>query len=118
MACEVEQTDEFAAWWDGLTEDEQVPIRAIVMVLQEKGPSLGRPYADTVRESNLPNLKELRIQHRGDPYRILFAFDPRQVAILLFGGKKGAKSWYVKAIAKAELIYAEYLEELKREGLI
>lgn len=29
-----------------------------------------------------------RIQHRGRPYRVLYAFDPRRVAILLIGGEK------------------------------
>ena len=65
-----------------------------------------------------PNLKELVIQHAGDPYRVLFAFDPRQTAILLIGGKKGKKKWYAEKIAEAEKLYAQYLKELKKEGLI
>jgi len=35
-------------------------------------------------------MKELRIQHSGRPYRVLFAFDPRRCAILLIGGDKTA----------------------------
>jgi len=31
-------------------------------------------------------MKELRVQFQGDPWRILFAFDPRRAAILLIGG--------------------------------
>ena len=30
-------------------------------------------------------MRELRVQHRGNPLRILYAFDPRRVAILLLG---------------------------------
>ncbi|WP_346779150.1 type II toxin-antitoxin system RelE/ParE family toxin [Burkholderia sp. Ac-20365] len=41
------------------------------------------------------NLRELRIQHRGRPYRVLHAFDPRRVAVLLLGGDKtGHDRWY------------------------
>jgi hypothetical protein len=118
MAWEVECGDEFTEWWNRLTEDEQVSVSAIVTVLSEKGPNLRRPYVGKLERSKLPNLKELVIQHRGDPYRVLFAFDPRQTAILLLGGKKGAKGWYSDAIAKAEKLYAHYLKELKKEGLI
>lgn len=118
MAWEIERTDEFTEWWDVLTEDEQVSVSAIVAVLSERGPRLKRPYVGKVKRSKWPNLKELIIQHRGDPYRVLFAFDPRQTAILLLGGKKGAKGWYEDAIAKADRLYSEYLKELQKEGLI
>jgi hypothetical protein len=37
---------------------------------------------------------------------------------LLTGGRKGAKNWYGKMIGIADEIYAIYLKELKREGLI
>lgn len=30
----------------------------------------------------------LRVQHAGEPYRILFAFDPKRQAVLLLGGNK------------------------------
>lgn len=64
-------------------------------------------------------MKELRVQYAGDPYRILFAFDPRRTAILLFGGNKtGDDRWYDKMVPIADRLYDEYLKELKDEGLI
>ena len=40
-------------------------------------------------------MKELRVQHQGKPYRILFAFDPRRSAYLILGGDKtGDANWY------------------------
>jgi DNA-binding transcriptional regulator YiaG len=33
-------------------------------------------------------MRELRIQHEGRPYRVLYAFDPRRSAIRLFGADK------------------------------
>lgn len=73
---------------------------------------------DTLKGSHITNLKELRVQYRGAPYRILFVFDPRQVGILLLGGRKGTKRWYRETVARAEKLYEAYLKDLKREGLI
>ena len=64
-------------------------------------------------------VSELRVQHRGEPYRVLFAFDPRRTAILLIGGNKaGDKLWYDKMIPLADRLYERYLEELRKEGLL
>ncbi len=64
-------------------------------------------------------MRELRVQHQGEPYRILYAFDPRRVAILLIGGKKtGANRWYDEYIPKADQLYDEHLQLLKKEGLL
>lgn len=43
---EVEFTDEFGAWWEGLSEAEQVDVRAEVNLLRRFGPTLGRPHVD------------------------------------------------------------------------
>lgn len=88
---DVEYTDEFGGWWDGLTEAEQEDVRASINLLRSIGPSLGRPHVDSIASSKHASMKELRVQHRGRPYRVLFAFDPRRVAILLIGGNKTGK---------------------------
>ena len=55
-------------------------------------------------------MRELRIQHRGRPYRVLYAFDPRRSAILLLGGDKtGDDRWYVVNIPVADRLYAKTL---------
>ncbi len=62
-------------------------------------------------------MKELRTQHAGRPYRSLFAFDPRRVAILLIGGNKtGNNRWYEEFVPLADRIYAEHLKEIAKEG--
>ena len=64
-------------------------------------------------------MRELRIQHTGNPYRVLYAFDPRRTAILLLGGNKsGNDRWYEEYVPIADKLYDEHLETLKREGLI
>jgi hypothetical protein len=71
MEWEVEFTDEFFHWWDGLTEAEQVDVNAKVILFQKIGPGLPHPHADLIHSSSYPNMKELRIQHSGRPYRVL-----------------------------------------------
>jgi hypothetical protein len=73
MAWEIEFTDEFGSWWDGLNESEQEDVLASVDLLRSIGPSLGSPHVDSVASSKHSNMKELRVQHRGEPYRVLFA---------------------------------------------
>jgi hypothetical protein len=124
VAYEIERTDEFTEWWDGLRQKEQIEVAKIVGLLAEKGPDLKRPYAGKIKGSKkIPNLKELIIQFAGDPYRVFFMFDERRVGILLLGakktgGKKAEVAWYKARIAEVEPIYQQYLAELKKEGLI
>lgn len=116
MAWDVEYTDEFEAWWVGLTEDEQIDIDAVVGLLEEKRPQLPFPYSSDVKRTRQGSIRELRIQHKGKPYRIFYAFDPRRTAILLIGGKKGGgRRWYDRYVPLAERIYREHLKSLERE---
>ena len=119
MEWDVEFTDEFEVWWNGLTEDEQEDVNAKVMLLQKIGPKLRRPHSDAIASSRHPNMKELIIQHAGKPYRVLYAFDPRRCAILLIGGDKtGNKRWYEMFVPVADKLYDEHLATLRKEGLI
>lgn len=119
MAWEVEYTDEFNAWWEALTADEQEAVRTSVALLRRDGPNLGRPHVDTVKGSRHTQMKELRTQYRGRPLRTFFAFDPRRSAILLIGGDKTGKNrFYEEMLPLADKLYDEYLQDLKDEGLI
>lgn len=63
-------------------------------------------------------MKELVVQHSGNPYRVLFAFDPRRCAILLIGGDKtGDDRWYETFVPVADRLYDRHLETLRGEGL-
>jgi hypothetical protein len=117
MAWEVEFTDQFGDWLSGLTEDEQDRVAAAVVVLRDRGPGLGRPFVDTFKGSRHANMKELR--PRGGNLRVLFAFDPRRMAILLIGGDKTNRwnAWYREFIPIADQLYDDHLERLKTEGL-
>ncbi|MEV0617381.1 type II toxin-antitoxin system RelE/ParE family toxin [Nonomuraea sp. NPDC050404] len=86
--------------------------------LAAAGPSLGRPLVDTLKGSQVRNLKELRPGSAGrSEIRILFVFDPWRSAILLVGGDKSGdwSGWYRRAIPYAEELYAKYLIEHEAE---
>lgn len=121
----VEYSDSFQDWWLDLTESQQNAVTAKVELLQEEGPSLGRPSVDTISGSRHPNMKELRTG-QGGALRIFFAFDPRRSAILLIGGNKSPvdpttpnwNAWYELFVPIADDLYDDHLNELRKEGLI
>jgi hypothetical protein len=113
MIWEVEVSNEFQVWYASLNEQEWESVNSAVDKLEQYGPALGRPYVDTLLGSKYPNMKELRIQCQGRPYRILFVFEPRRNAYLIPGGDKtGDAHWYVDAIRRADTIYAQHLNEI------
>ncbi len=117
MAWEVEY--KFEAWWIELNEAERESVAAFVALLEDWGPGLVHPYSSGIRGSRYSHIRELRAQHKGRPYRVLYAFDPRRIAILLVGGnKKGNDRWYETTIRLAEKLYANHLTELIDQGLI
>jgi len=118
MAWEVEYTAEFEGWWDALTAAEQIAVDAAVRLLEAQGPTLGYPYSSSIHRSRHGPMRELRIQHHGRPYRVLYAFDPRRIALLLLGGAKtGDDQWYAQVVPLADRLYETHLQTLRHEGL-
>lgn len=114
---EVEYTDELEAWWVDLSESEQESIDSSVRLLEQMGPSLGFPHSSGVQASRHSHMRELRVQHEGRPYRILYAFDPRRNAILLLGGDKtGDDRWYIVYVPLADKLYDVHVETLRKEA--
>ncbi len=113
MEWEVLFDDAFTPWFENLGEKLQDEILAHLALLRQFGPQLGRPHVDTVQDSLFTNMKELRVQFQGDPWRILFAFDTNRAAILLVGGnKRGDKRWYKKHVPVADHRFREHLDRL------
>ena len=114
MAWALGVTVQFAEWHLSLGVREQKSVLYSLALLAEAGPTLGRPHVDSLRASRHPNMKELRTQHGGRPYRILFAFDPTRTAMILVGGDKtGDPRWYDRMIPIADRLYREHLARLK-----
>lgn len=115
MPYELILLDDFATWLDEQEEERRLKILGHLDLLEECGPLLGRPYADTLKGSKITNLKELRIQHKSEPIRILFAFDPKQQAVLILGGSKQAdKRWYETNIPIAEKMFFAHVEKQRK----
>ena len=112
-------TEDFEVWLERLTSDQQDAVVARVDLLKVHGPSLGRPIVDSIHQSRHHNMKELRVSKEG-ALRALFVFDPLRRAVLLVGGDKSGQweRWYRDAIPAADLMYDEYLAQLRDEGLI
>lgn len=114
----VEFHEDFDPEFDALPEDVQDEIRALAGVLEQIGPLLGRPRADTLNGSRHANLKELRFDASDGVWRIAFAFDPRRTAVLLVAGDKSGvsdKRFYRQLIEKADRRFDDHLLRIKKE---
>lgn len=113
----IETTNTFDEWFDILDDIDRTNVLASMIVLQERGPMLSRPYADTVKGSCHSNMKELRVQSKGDPIRAFFAFDPKRKGVLLCAGNKTGndKRFYDEMIQIADREFTAHLERLNQE---
>jgi len=68
MAWEIEYTDEFGEWWETLTESEQKDVAVAVGLLEVHGVDLPFPWSSKISGSQFGAMRELRIQHKGEPY--------------------------------------------------
>jgi len=112
-------SEAYDSWFKEQSDEEKAQIRSKAFLLEEYGPNLGRPHADTLKGSKkLKNLKELRPLTENHVFRIAYIFDPKRNGLLLIGGdKKGKneKAFYKDLIKEAEQIYFEYLEKMYKE---
>ena len=106
-------TDLFNEWLEQQDESTQEKVLAALVVLQQQGPSLGRPLVDTVYDSKFTNMKELRVQHRGKPLRaFFFFFYLRQAIVLCIADKGGKKRFYKDMLDIADEEYKLHLSTL------
>jgi hypothetical protein len=83
-------------------------------LLETFGPQLQFPHSSRIEGTQFGKLRELRIQHRGRPYRVLYVFDVHRVAVLLLGGDTtGHDRWYEQNVPRAEILYRLYLVQLE-----
>lgn len=113
---DVEFYADFVLEFDQLEEEVQDELLAHVHLLEEFGPALGRPWADTLKGSKHPNMKELRFKAADGVWRVAFAFDRRRRAILLVAGDKSGGSerrFYRELIRKADERFDKHLGAAK-----
>ncbi len=114
---EVITTDKFDEWFDSISDVDRANVIAGMLLLEEIGPNLSRPYADTIEGSEFLNMKELRVQSKGDPLRAFFAFDPKRRAVLLIAGNKvgNEKRFYKRMIPLADKEYRTHLDSMRKK---
>jgi hypothetical protein len=118
MAWVVLLHEAFDAELDDLPEAVQDEVLALMGLLRQFGPTLGRPRVDTLKGSRHANMKELRFDAANGVWRVAFAFDSKRRAILLVGGDKsasGEKRFYRQLIKKADARFGEHLAGLEKE---
>jgi len=112
MAWAVFFHDEFVPEFDRLPTDVKKELLATARLLEARGPTLGRPYVDTLKGSTYSNLKELRIAVADGQWRVAFAFDPERAALLLVAANKtgvNQQRFYKNLLRVAESRYAHHL---------
>src|SRR5229473_5684921 len=109
--------EEFEPEFEALPQDVQNELLAHAKLLQQFGPQLGRPRADTLNGSRHANMKELRFDAADGVWRVAFAFDPNRKAVLLVAGDKSGVSerrFYSQLIDKADARFDAHLAKIKR----
>lgn len=119
MTWIVQFEEDFELELDALPGDVQDSLFAKATLLEEFGPELGRPHADTLQGSKYPNMKELRFKAADGVWRVAFAFDPLRRAIILVAGDKSGvsqKRFYQQLINTADRRFTNHLNRLEGES--
>jgi len=109
-------SEQVEVWYMRLGEEDANRIAASLDELGRLGPTLGRPFVDSIKGSRHHNMKELRSV--GGHLRALFAFDPRRHAVVLLAGDKTGdwRGWYTRNIPLADKLYDRHLRSLGKDG--
>jgi len=110
--------DAFDAELNDLPEAVQDEVLALMGLLKQFGPALGRPRVDTLKGSRHANMKELRFDAADGVWRVAFAFDPKRQAILLVAGDKSGgseKRFYRQLIKKADARFDEHVTRIEKD---
>ena len=109
--AQVVATDEFTAWYEGLSDAHGESVFQTVARLEQFGTQLPFPHSSALKGSRYA-LRELRVKAQGAQIRIAYAFDPVRNAVLILGGAKvGDDRFYEWLIPQAEKLWEQYLAE-------
>jgi hypothetical protein len=118
---DVYQTDEVAAWLRELQDSDPKTadlVDGAIYALSRSGPALGRPLVDTITNSKIANLKELRPVPAGAARSASCSSStrgaPRSCSSLVTRRGNWNK-WYARMIPRAEQLYEIYLKERAAE---
>jgi len=112
MPWTVLEHPEFTKERQGLPDDVLEKLAEVLVALEDIGPSLGRPWVDTLKGSRHTNMKEIRFSTRG-VWRFAFAFDPARNAVILVGANKqgeNQKRFYKNLMDTADRRFDDWLD--------
>lgn len=118
MSWLIDLHPEFEIELESLSKNVVGELFVKIKFLEEFGPQLNRPHADTLEGSKHGNMKELRFNANDGVWRVAFAFDPDRKALLRVAGDKSGtseKRFYKNLIKKADKRFSEHLNKKKGE---
>jgi phage-related protein len=98
---------------DDLDKKSRAKVAAHMSLLEEQGPNLKRPYADVVRGK----IRELRIHHGSNQYRILYFFQLREQIVLVHAFPKKTQQLREKDIELAERRMKDWMRRFPAGGV-
>ncbi len=98
---------------DCLDKKSRAKVAAHLSLLEEHGPHLKRPYADVVRGK----IRELRIPHSSNQYRILYFFQVRNQIVLAHAFSKKTQQLKEKDIELAERRMEDWIGRFTTGGV-
>lgn len=98
---------------DSRSKRNQAKILSLISFLEEKGPILPRPYADSLEDG----IHELRIKLSGNQVRILYFFCYKEYIILTHAFTKTTDKVPKSEIKKAKKYRDDFLKRYKKGQL-
>ena len=111
MTWSVLEHPDFVEERETLPDEVQDNLDAVILLLEQYGPQLGRPHVHTLAGSAHANMKETRVKGQG-VWRFAFAFDTDRNAVVLVGGDKQGQNqrrFYKTLIATADQRFDDWL---------
>jgi phage-related protein len=101
--------DEFL---DGLDKKSRAKVAAYLLLLQDEGPNLKRPYADVIRGK----IRELRIHYSSNQFRVLYFFHVRDQIVLVHAFSKKTQQLKEKDIDLSERRMEDWISRFPAGG--
>jgi hypothetical protein len=117
VTWKVDLHDDLVPEFRAMHQEVQDELLAHLALLEQFGPRLGRPRADTLNGSRHANMKELRFDAADGVWRVAFAFDLNRKAILLVAGEKSGgseKRFCRQLIDRADRRFDAHVARLKQ----
>ncbi len=119
MVWNIDFSKDFRTEFGKYPKEAQAEIVALLELLPEEGPQMGRPHVDTLNGSAHSNMKELRCRGKCRAWRVAFAFTPGRRALVLAGGKKSRGKegrLYRELLRKADARLDGHLKDAAKKG--